>query len=125
MYNNKLIIIEYQERFTKVGRSTLDRILLRRRKVYLRLGFKDNLEDLIFNLQNVYHLPKSFYNLVCFGLLNNSAIFYKNELKNLYQIISKRVLAQAKRYRNSYLLRLLNSSNNVIYLLKIDANTYQ
>ena len=89
--------MEYQERPTKVGGSTSDGVSPGRRKVCLRLGLEDDLEGLIFNFQNVYYLPNSSCNLVSLGLLNNSGIFYNNKLKNLYQITSKRGLAQAKR----------------------------
>ena len=118
-------MMEYQERPTKVGGSTSDGMLPGRRKICLRLGLEDNSEGLILNFQNVYYLPNSFYNLVSLGLLNNSGIFYNNKLENLYQITSKRVLAQAKRWRNSYLLRPLNLSNGAVHLLRVDANTWQ
>ena len=96
-----------------------------RGKVRLRLALEDDSEGLIFNLQNVYYLPNSPCNLVSLGLLNNSGIFHNNEHENLYQITSKRVLAQAKRWRNSYLLRPLNLSDGAVHLLRVDADTYQ
>lgn len=86
-------MIEYQERLIKVGGSTSDGVLLGKGKVCLRLGLEDDSEGLILNLQNVYYLPNSPCNLVSFGLLNKSGIFYNNELKNLHQITFKRVLA--------------------------------
>ena len=116
---------EYQERPTKVGGSTSDGMSPGRRKVCLRLGLEDDLEDLILNLQNVYYLPNTPCNLVSLGLLNNNGIFHNNEYKNLYQITSKRVIAQAKRWRNSYLLRFLNLPDGAIHLLRVDADTYQ
>ena len=87
---------EYKKYLTKVGRSTSNRVLLRRKKVCLRLGLKDNLKSLILKLQNVYYLPNSLCNLVSLRLLNNSGIFHNNEHKNLYQITFKKILAQAK-----------------------------
>lgn len=116
---------EYQERPTKVGGSTSDRVLPGREKVRLRLGLEDNSEGLILNLQNVYYLPNSPCNLVSLGLLNNNGIFHNNEHENLYQITSKRVLAQVKCWRNSYLLRPLNLPDGAVHLLKVDADTYQ
>ena len=89
--------MKYQKRPIKVSRSTSDRVLPGRGKVCLKLGLEDDSKGLILNLQNVYYLPNSPGNLVSLGLLNNSGIFYNNKLKNLYQITSKRVLAQAKR----------------------------
>ena len=116
---------EYQERPTKVGGSTSDGVSPERGKVRLRLGLEDDSEGLILNLQNVYYLPNSPCNLVSLGLLNNSGIFHNNEHENLYQITSKRVLAQAKRWRNSYLLKPLNLSDGAVHLLRVDADTYQ
>ena len=68
----------------------------------------------------VYCPPSSLCNLVSLGLLNNSGIFYDNENATLYRLGSNRVLAQARRWKNSYLLNLLNLSDAAIYLLKID-----
>lgn len=116
---------EYQKRPTKVGRSTSDGMSPERGKVCLRLGLKDNSKGLILNLQNVYYLPNSLCNLVSLRLLNNNSIFYNNKHKNLYQITSKKILAQAKCWKNSYLLRPLNLSNGTVYLLRVNANTYQ
>lgn len=89
-------MIEYQKHPTKAGRFTLNRVLLGRRKICLKLGLENNLKGLIFNFQNIYYLANNFCNLVSLKLMNNSNIFYNNKLKNLYQIISKKVLIQAK-----------------------------
>lgn len=48
--NDHLLITEYQERPTKIGRSTSDRIFLRKGKIRLRLGFKNGSKGLILNL---------------------------------------------------------------------------
>ena len=82
--NDKSIMMEYQERSTKVGGSTSDGVSPGRGKVCLRLGLEDDSEGLLLNLQNVYYLPNSPCNLVSLGLLNNSGIFYNNEFENLY-----------------------------------------
>ena len=97
MCNDKSIMTEYQKRFTKDGGSTSNGVSPGRRKFCLRLGLEDDLDGLILNLQNVYYLLNSLCNLVNLGLLNNNGIFHNNKHKNLYQITSKRVLAQAKR----------------------------
>lgn len=83
MYNNKS---------TKISRSNLNKILLRQRKICLRLSFENDLKDPIFNLQNIYYLLNSPYNLIYLRLIINSNIFYKNKYKNTYQITSKKVL---------------------------------
>lgn len=116
---------EFQERPTKVRGSTSDRVFPRRGTVCLRLRLEDDSEGLILNLKNVYYLPNNHYNLVRLELLNNSCIFYNNKRKNLYKVISKRVLAQTKRWRNSYLLYPLNLTDGALHLLRVDDKTYQ
>lgn len=83
---------EYQKYLTNVVESILDRILSRKRKIWLGLGLKNNLKGLILNLENVYYLSNSLYNLVNLGLFNNSNIYYNNEFENFYQIGPKKVL---------------------------------
>ena len=63
-----------------------------RGKIWLKLELENDLEGLILNLQNVYYLSNSLYNLVSLGLFNNSGIYHNNAYKNLYQIGSKKVL---------------------------------
>lgn len=123
--NDKSIMTAYQERPTKVGGSTSYGVSPGRGRVRLRLGLEDGSEGLILNLENVYYLPNSPCNLVSLGLLNNSGIFHDNEHQNLYQVTTKRVLAQAKRWKNSYLLRPLNLTDGAVHLLRVDAETYQ
>lgn len=77
---------EYQEQLTKIGRSILDNISLGQRKIQLRLSPKNGFKGLIFNFQNIYYLPKSLYNLISLGLLNDSSIYYDNKNKTLYEI---------------------------------------
>ena len=77
------------------------------------------------HLQNVYHLPYSPCNLVSLGLLNNSGIYHDNENETLYEVKTRQVLAQAQRWRNSYLLRPLNLSDGAVNLLRVDSSTYQ
>lgn len=62
----------------------------------IKLEFEDGLERLILNLKNIYYLLKSPCKLVSLRLFNNSGLFHNNERKNLYKVISKRVLAQAE-----------------------------
>lgn len=125
IYNDKLIMTVYQRQPTKVSRSTLHRVSPGRKRVCFRLELENGLESLILNLENVYYLPNSPYNLLSLGLLNNSGIFYDNKYQNLHQVTTKRVLAQAKRWRNSYLLRPLNLIDGVVHLLRVNAETYQ
>ena len=109
--NDRSLMTEYREHPTKVGGSTSDGVSPGRGKIRLRLGLEDDSEGLILNLQNVYCLPYSPCNLVSLGLLNNSGIYHDNEHENFYQIGSRKVLAQAKRWRNSFLLKPLNLSD--------------
>ncbi len=110
---------------TRIGESTSDGSSSRRGKIRIRLGFEDGSEGLVLNLQNVYYLPSSPCNLVSLRLLNNSGILHDNENETLYQLGSKSVLAQAKRSRNSYLLKLLNLFDAAVFLVKIDDKTYK
>lgn len=90
-----------------------------------RLALRDDSEGLVLNLRNVYYLPSSPCNLVSLALLNNNGIFHDNEHETQYQVQTKRVLAQAKRWKNSYLLRPLNLSDAAVQPLKIDDETYE
>ena len=123
--NDKSLMTEYKEQPTNVGGSTSNGISPGRGKVRLRLSLQDNSEGLILNLRNVYYLPNSPCNLVSLGLLNDSGIYHSNERETLYHVDSKRVLAQAQRWRNSYLLKPLNLSDGAVHLLKINNNDYQ
>lgn len=76
-------MIEYQELLIKIRRLTSDRINLGRKKVWLPLMLKNSTENLVSNLQNIYYLFNSLYNLVNFDLLNYSKIFHDNENKTL------------------------------------------
>lgn len=115
----------YQELPTRIGGSTSDGVSPGRGSIRLRLALKDGSEGLIPNLRNVYYLPNSPCNLVSLGLLNDSGIFHDNENETLYQVRSKKPLAQAQRWRNSYLLKPLNLSDGAVNLLRIDDVTYQ
>lgn len=83
----------FEDRSTKVVESTLVVVLLEKKVVRLKLGLEDSSERLIFNLVNMYYLPKSFCKLERLGFFNNSSIFYKNKYKNLSQITTKKILA--------------------------------
>lgn len=84
---------KFQKQLTKVGGSILDEILPRRKIVCLKLRLKDGLEKLILNLQNLYYLPKSPWNFMILRLFNDNSVFDTNKRKNLYKVISKRILA--------------------------------
>lgn len=115
----------YRERPTSIGGSTSNGTSPGNGSVRLRLALKDDSEGLILNLQNVYYLPSSPCNLVSLALLNNSGIFHDNEHETLYQVQTKRILAEAKRWKNSYLLRPLNLSDAAVQLLRVDDETYE
>lgn len=116
---------EYRERPTKIGGSTSDGISPGRGKIQLRLSLKDGSEGLILNFQNVYYLPKSPCNLVSLGLLNDSGIYHDNENETLYEVKTRQTLAQAQRWKNSYLLKPLNLSDGAVKILRVDDLTYQ
>lgn len=116
---------EYCTHTTRIGESTSDGISPGRRKIRLRLALKDGSEGLILNLSNVFYLPNSPCNLLSLGLLNNSGIYHDNETKTLYKIYTRQILAQAQRWKNSYLLKLLNLFDRVLNLLRVDNTTYQ
>lgn len=58
------------------------------------MSLKDRTKDLIFNFQNIYYFLNNLCNLVSFGVLNDSRIYYDNKNKTLYQVKSKQILAQ-------------------------------
>ena len=123
--NDRSLMTEYRTHPTKIGGSTSDGISPGRGKIRLRLALKDGSEGLILNLQNVFYLPNSPCNLLSLGLLNNSGIYHDNENETLYEIHSRQILAQAQRWRNSYLLKPLNLSDGAVNLLRVDNSTYQ
>lgn len=116
---------EYYDKLIKIDGSTSNRFLPRKRKIRLRLSLEDRSKGLILNLQNFYYLLSSLYNLVSLELLNNNRILDDNENKTLYQLKSKKVLAQTKKQRNSYLLKPLNLSDKAIFLVKINNKMYE
>lgn len=123
--NEKSLMMGYQELPTKIGGSTSDGISPGRGSVRLRLALKDGSEGLILNLRNAFYLPNSPCNLVNLGLLNDSGVFYDNEAETLYQVKTRKPLAQAQHWRNSYFLKPLNLSDGAVHLLRIDDVTYQ
>lgn len=116
---------EYRAHTTRIGGSTSHGISPGRGKIRLRLALKDGSEGLILNLSNVFYLPNSPCNLLSLGLLNNSGIYHDNENETLYEIHTRQILAQAQRWRNSYLLKPLNLSDGAVNLLRVDNATYQ
>lgn len=83
---------EYQEQTTRIIGSIFDGILLSQGKIRLRLGLKHGTEGLIFNLQNIYYLLNSPYNLVSLDLFNTSGIYYDNKNETLYKVQTKQIL---------------------------------
>ncbi len=116
---------EYRTHPTRIGGSTSDGISPGRGKIRLRLALKAGSEGLILNLHNVFYLPNSPCNLLSLGLLSNSGIYHDNENETLYEIHTRQVLAQAQRWRNSYLLKPLNLSDGAVNLLRVHNSTYQ
>lgn len=109
---------EYYERSTNVGGSTSEGISPGRGKVCLRLAQNDGSERVILNLSDVYYLPRSPCNLVSLGRLNNHDIFHNNEHETLYHVKTRKILAHAQRWNNSYLLTPLNVTDSAIQLTK-------
>lgn len=109
----------------KIGGSISDGVSSRRRKIWLRFGFKDSSERSRLNLQNLYYLPKSPCNLISFGLLNDSDIYHDNKNEMLYEVNTRQTLAHAQRQKNSYLLKPLNLSDGAVNILRVDDSTYQ
>lgn len=89
-------MIEYQDHPTKVGGSTLDRVLPGRGKIRLRLELDDNSKGLILNLHNIYYFPNSPCHLISLRLFNNSGIYHDNKYESFYQVDSRKTLAKAK-----------------------------
>lgn len=117
---------EYHEKRTSVGGSTSEEISPGRGKVRLRLSQKDGSEGVILNLSDVYYLPHSSCNLVSLGRLNSHDIYHDNENETLYHVKTRKILAHAERWNNSYLLRPLNLLDLAILLQKLDnEDTYQ
>lgn len=116
---------EYRERPTGVGGSTSNGTSPGRGKIRLRLALENDSEGLILDLNDVYYLPNSPCNLVSLARLNDSDIYHNNENEMLYHLKTRRVLAQAKRWKNSYLLKPLNLSDAAVQLLRTDDDTYQ
>ncbi len=123
--NDRSLMTEYYKKPTRIGGCTADGSSPGKGKIRLRLELKDGSKGIILNLRNVYYLPSSPCNLVSLGLLNHSEIFHDNGNETLYQLGSNRVLAKARRWRNSYLLKPLNPSDEAVFLAKIDDETYE
>ena len=116
---------DYYKRPTNVGGSTSEGISPGRGKVRLRLSQKDGSEGVILNLSDVYFLPHSPCNLVSLGRLNNHNIYHDNENETLYHVKTRKILAHAQRWKNSYLLTPLNLTDSAVQLLKTnEKDTY-
>lgn len=112
------------DRPIRIGGSTSEGVSPGRGKVRLRLANK-NEDGVILNLKNVYYLPSSPSNLVSLVLLNDHGIYYNNEKERLYEKSSGRILASAKRWRKSFVLKLLNLSDAAANLTQAHDNVYQ
>ena len=103
--NDKRLMYKYMERPTRIGGSTSEGVLLGRGKVRLRLA-NDNKDGVILNLKNIYYLPSNPSNLVSLALLNNHGIYYNNKKERLCEKSSEKILASAKKWRKSFVLKL-------------------
>lgn len=70
VYNDKLLMMDFQEEPTKVGESTLDKVSPRKSKMCFKLSLKNDMKGLILNLYNIYYLSNNFCNFVSIKLLN-------------------------------------------------------
>lgn len=80
---------------------------------------------MIFDLKDVFFLPSNPCNLVSLVLLNKHDIFYNNKNKTLYNLKIKEVLAQARRWNNSFLLQRLNLLDTAVNIVKTLDEAYQ
>lgn len=71
----------------------LDGISPGRRRIELCPSQRDDTEEVIFNLKNIFFLLSSTYNLVSLALLYNHDIFYNNKNEIFYNLKTKEVLA--------------------------------
>lgn len=78
VYNDRVLMREYQKLPTRIGSSTSNRIFPGRGRIRLRFALKHRSNDLVLNFCNVYYLPNSLSNLIILGLLNDSEFFYDN-----------------------------------------------
>ena len=109
---------EYHDRPTRIGEFISDDMSTWQRKVRLRLSQKDRSQGVILNLKDMFFLPRSPSNLVSLALLNNNGISYNNKNETLYDVDTKEVLAQAKKWNDSFLLQALNLSDAAVSLTK-------
>lgn len=123
--NDQDLMTEYYNRPTRIGGSTSDGVSPGRGKLRLRLSRKDGTEGVILDFKDVFFLPSSPSNLFSLALLNNHGIFHDNANETLYDLKTKEVLAQAKRWNNSFLLQTLNLSDAAVNLVKTLDETYQ
>ena len=122
--NDKQLMHDYTERPTRIGGSTSEGVSPGRGKVCLHLA-NNNEDRVILNLKNVYYLPNSPSNLVSLALLNDHGIYYNNEKEKLYDKSSRKILASAKRWRKSFVLKLLNLSDAAANLTRVKDDIYQ
>lgn len=123
--NDRNLITGYHKKPTQIGGSTADGISPGRGNIRLRVGLKGGKEGVILDVTDVFFLPSSPSNLVSLGLFNNHGIFYNNEDKILYDTETKRPLAYAQCWRNSFLLQPLNLSDSVVNFTHVNNDTYK
>lgn len=77
-------MIKYTKKSTKVERSLTNRVLPKGRKVRIRLAKKNDLEDLVLTLNNIFYLSNSLLNFVSLDFFNNAEIYHHNKDQILY-----------------------------------------
>lgn len=80
-----------------MGRSILDKLLPKQKKIYLCLAWNNESEGRVFDFKNIFFLSSSLSNLISLTIFNNSRIYYNNKNKTLYNVNTKEVLVQTKR----------------------------
>lgn len=123
--NNQKLMTDFIEKPIRVRGSTADGMSPGRGIVRIRLILKDRSKGVILNLRDIYYLSNNPSNLINLRLLNNANILYDNERHNFYNKVSKKPLAFAEQWEQSFLLYPLNLSVSATKLLKIGKNTYQ
>lgn len=73
----------------------------------------------------MFYFSNSSLNLISLALLNNNKIFNDNENETLYNVYTKKILAQAKKWNNNFFFQFLNFSNAAINFVKRLDKIYQ
>lgn len=94
--NNKRLMNDFTEKPTRIGRSTVNGMLLGPKTVWIKLALEKRSEEIILNLQDVFYLSNRSSNLINLNLLINAAILFDNKCHNLHNKASRKPLAFAQ-----------------------------